>query len=111
MARRAPYIVRTAAAAWSCDTVDEAVQHAAKHPGAVIIHANPDPRSREYQMGVRMVRLALAEHRRNPAQFDHLTPHTTYSMGGHRVRVVDDGYVVVDGVRMGVQAAARKVGT
>lgn len=106
----APWIVRTATAAWACDTADEAVMVAAAHKGAVIVQANPDPESSEYQAGVRAVRLALAGLRRNPGVFEYLTPHTTYSMGRHRVRVVDEEHVVVDGVRMGWAAAARKVG-
>ena len=105
------FVVTTSSAAWACDTEREVATLLVKHPGAEVRQLRCNPASRDYQAGVRAVRLALARERRNAsAALEHLTRDQTYRINGHRVRVVGDDHVVVDGVRMGMALATRKLG-
>ena len=70
-----------------------------------------NPASAEYLAGAQAARMALAGARRNPsAALEHLQLHESYRIKGHRVRRVDEDHVVVDGIRMTLAGASRKVG-
>lgn len=105
------YVVDTPKGVYGCDTAVEVAQLRARFPSAQARQVRANPASREYLAGVRAARLALAGARRNPAAaLAHLPLHETYRIHGHRVRRVDEEHVVVDGRRMSMAGASRKVG-
>lgn len=104
------YIVLTARGAYGCDTAREVAMLRVKHPEATVRQVRRNPRSSEYRQGAEQVRLALAERQANPAAaLSQLQPHETYRINGHRVRVLSDRDVVVDGVRMSHATANRRL--
>ena len=110
MAHTPLYIVFTERGAFGCDTAREVASLRVKNPEAPVRQVRPNPRSAEYRHGAEQVRLALAERQANPAAaLSMLEPHQTYRINGHRVRVLSDRDVVVDGVRMSHASANRRL--
>lgn len=107
----AVFRVDTPAGVYVCDTRAEVATLRARHGTAQVRQLRSNPTSAEYSAGAQAARMALSSMRRNPsAALEHLQLHETYRIRGHRVRRVDEDHVVVDGVRMSLRSAARKVG-
>lgn len=93
------YVVHTEHGDYACDTWAEACSFlggSKRNPTAA------------YRAGVAAARRAVGK-ARNPDPFFGLQLHRSYRILGHRVRLVDNQHVVVDGIRCTRTEAAAKL--